>query len=591
MKRERNQKAISPKAIGLLKTASLSVFVAVFLFIALGFVSEVFSSDWTQPDLEDVAPKTSVSEPPINLGPNQQEKKGGLIIGGLHTEYWIDISSGNLSVNTGNVYIDNDLRILNAPNTLFLADSGLDSVLINSEGLDDDNELQIEGRVHFVNNSPASGQATVTAITGSDQPAFIGRALQESFGIRAKNADGAGISVKGVAGNAAGGQTTFGVMGLAGDRLNGTGDPYSGYLRGMVNFGAALGNPPFYTNSDVLVTNLNVDWLGSSDSSDFMTGSSVASQYIEIQDLTEPQLQEGAFKVAGQQRFDSGLEVSSDNIAVPALYLAQQGDDSRALYIEGGSTSQVGETYYGLYSLAGAGAGTSYAAYFTGTIPITEMADSPLVINSRSVAENLDADLLEDQQASQFLQLDDVAAGITHLDEAFVRLQGSAPGFSQTGYLNLDGYSEIGSGLVSAKITVINSTATGSGLRLEGGSLNDNMALYAASGLANSWAGYFEGDVKVDGHDLYIEDYLELDASGEAAGSGTITDGELNTDITSSFYNMSNSYIFLTITDYGNNNPFTLKVTKNAGSFRVSLYPTMMSDGNVTFNYFIVNKE
>ena len=195
MKRERNQKAISPKAIGLLKTASLSVFVAVFLFIALGFVSEVFSSDWTQPDLEDVAPKTSVSEPPINLGPNQQEKKGGLIIGGLHTEYWIDISSGNLSVNTGNVYIDNDLRILNAPNTLFLADSGLDSVLINSEGLDDDNELQIEGRVHFVNNSPASGQATVMAITGSDQPAFIGRALQESFGIRAKNADGAGISV------------------------------------------------------------------------------------------------------------------------------------------------------------------------------------------------------------------------------------------------------------------------------------------------------------------------------------------------------------------------------------------------------------
>jgi len=593
----------------------IAIVIAVFCLI-FTLVNTASAAYWTEPDSLSPPPDPNNDQSPINLSQARQTKTGRLTVSGLETNYWIDVDVvGSTSADytsqvvNGTTYVANDLIITDDPAnpaTLFV-DSDNYRVLVRDElgeDIKDGYELQNRGRIFFETQDVTSD--TVQVSTSGDTAAFHANATRHEYGIFAYNTRGVDAdplgwpsSIKGIGGDATDNpseKNTFGIMGLAGARTeNDSGIPYAGMMRGMVNFAQPDidDTQPFYLNSDVLVENLNVDyvfnkttkeWLSCNNpvtDCDFVLDEEVAAAFVQAQTVSNPSLQSGGLQLSGQAQFDQGIVVNG-------LQIAKAGSTGSGVYVQGPESNQQTDSI-GLYAKAGSGTGYDLAAYLAGPVHIENPANPVFSTNSRSVVTNLNADKLAGYQSTDFLKLSDLNESATKLDDIFIRRQTTYPGFSQPGQINLNGTSQLVGSLMVPRALVTAQAAEGS-IVAYGGEITANYAIYAEAG-PSPWAAQFDGQVKIIDHNLFI-DYLAKQESADWAGTATITAGSNSTEIASANYNQEKSKIFTTVNSVNNNQEFSLLVTKNSDNFQISLYPqNQVADQPIKFSYFIINQE
>ena len=573
-KGENNKKSLSGRRKAV-KTACLTIGLAVFCYLFAN-IQVGYSAQWTDPTDTLLPPISDVSQSPINIGPQTQEKTGLLIVNGLDTDNRIDITgSGSLLItDPGNAYVENDLLISDILRVNVDVEPGVDNVLINTDSADNSKELQIGGRTYFYTYDEPN--PTVTVITSADAPAFISQSYGYSWGLYVRSySSWGGATAKGIAGNATGvGTNTFGVFGLAGERISPPdGIPYAGYFQGMTRFAEDAGsaNQPFYLNSDVLVENLNVDHVVAADgttydSDDFILKGEVAAAFIVAQ-AADSQPQPGSLNLSGLAQFDQG--VSTNGMQVDTITADQ-------------SVSVSGSI--GVQSAAGQGEGNNLAAAFYGPVWL-EGGQSPLILNSPSKISNLNVEKLNGYLDSDFLKYDDL--NVNNLDQALVRLQQSSPGYSQTGSLDINGQLSLGGSFLASQFSINQSGQDSPALSIAGADLPGSYALFAESVGADSWAGYFNGSVKVTDHDLFVEEYLEI-TDRNIAGQSTIPAGELSVDIQSDQYDLNTSLIL--VSPGPASQIVNLVVSKNKEDFSVSRFsPGQQTDFAVEFSYLLIN--
>ncbi len=592
-KRSLGKKIISLSFITSKKTGLMVLIVTVFSFIFLGFVNYVYPAEWTDPSDSEDPPASTHDQPPINIGPQRQRKLGPLTIHhGFEAENEVVIERGDMLVTGGNAYVDNNLIIKEAMRVY--TDTGSRYVLINrAVSVDDNKELQVEGRTHFETSGLGWDNKVVRVTSNINTgPALIARVTGKSVGMSARNwsTHTGSIGIKGLGGSADAGKHTFGVYGLAGERESPTvvsTVPYAGYFKGMVYFDLAAGSmQPFYINSDVTVANLNVDTLDGKScedefNCDFCLESMVAAAFV-IPQADDSKSQPGGLNLSGSAQFDRGVLTKGLD--------AQRQNSGKAVFCQGPNTTENSNSY-AIYSLAGSGPGDDYAAYFSGPVYFVTPEEA-LSINSRASVLNLNAEKLNGYQTSDFKKYSDLGNGINHLDDLLIRLQTTSPGFSQNGHLVINGSSQLTGSLIAPKISLRQDSDSGKTLEITGSDVPNSYAVLAEATYGQ--AGLFRGDVKINNHNLYLQKYIELSENSQATNTAFIPAGQSAVTLTSDFYDQSNSLIFTSISHLvSNSEAFSLLVTKNTGDFTVSLFspPGNQANQDIEFDYFIVNQQ